>query len=131
MLAVVRDADLDKVRADRDRRQLLRRDLRELLALPPAPTDTVAAEGIPPDYCVWVVQARGRAGAWARRFAQRSPVDSAARALAAAASARPSEPNDSPGVAIHGTKPRPARTRLRKTTRPRVTTNTPSAAVPR
>ena len=34
-------------------------------------------------------------------------------------------------VAIHGTNPRPARTRLRSTTRPRVTMKTPSAGAPR
>lgn len=60
MLDVVRDADHEKVVAERDRRQLLRRDLRELLALPPAAADTVAPETVPPDYCVWVERARAR-----------------------------------------------------------------------
>lgn len=60
MLDVVRDADLDKARAERDRRQLVRRDLRELLALPPSLADSLATEGVADDYCVWLERARAR-----------------------------------------------------------------------
>ncbi|HEX5386918.1 MAG TPA: LptF/LptG family permease [Gemmatimonadales bacterium] len=58
MLAIVRDADRDKLHADRDRERLLHRDLRMLLALPPAAADTTVPEP-PADYCVWLAHARG------------------------------------------------------------------------
>jgi lipopolysaccharide export system permease protein len=59
MLDVVRDADREKARADRDRRQLLRRDMRELLALPPT-SDTLAPAPVADDYCVWVDRVRAK-----------------------------------------------------------------------
>jgi lipopolysaccharide export system permease protein len=55
MLDVIREADQEEVEARRDRRDLLRDDLRALLALPPLPdTDTLSGPKPLPAYCGWM-----------------------------------------------------------------------------
>ncbi len=57
MLAIVREARRDEGRAERDRRYLLRHDLRSLLGLEQSPADT-AAPRVTGDYCTWLERAR-------------------------------------------------------------------------
>jgi lipopolysaccharide export system permease protein len=55
MLQVISEADREEVEARRDRRELLRDDLRELLALPPLPkADTLPPPKPLPRYCGWM-----------------------------------------------------------------------------
>jgi lipopolysaccharide export system permease protein len=54
MLEVIREADQEKVEARRDRHDLLRDDLRALLALPPLPEDSIPAPKPLPAYCGWM-----------------------------------------------------------------------------
>jgi lipopolysaccharide export system permease protein len=55
MLEVIREADQEEIEARRDRRDLLRDDLRALLALPPlADTDTGSGPKPLPAYCGWM-----------------------------------------------------------------------------
>jgi lipopolysaccharide export system permease protein len=55
MLQVIREADQEAIESRRDRRDLLRDDLRALLALPPLPdTDTTPAPKPLPVYCGWI-----------------------------------------------------------------------------
>jgi len=54
MLSVIREADQEESEARRDRRDLLRDDLRALLALPPLPDDDTPPGPKPlPAYCGW------------------------------------------------------------------------------
>ena len=55
MLAVIREAELEEIEARRDRRELLRADLRALLTLPPLPESENLQEAAPlPAYCRWM-----------------------------------------------------------------------------
>ena len=55
MLAVIREAELEEIEARRDRRELLRADLRALLTLPPLPESEALQEPAPlPAYCRWM-----------------------------------------------------------------------------
>ena len=55
MLSVIREADQEEDEARRDRRDLLRDDLRALLALPPLPDDDTLPGPKPlPAYCGWM-----------------------------------------------------------------------------
>jgi lipopolysaccharide export system permease protein len=55
MLQVISEADHEEIEAVRDRRDLLRDDLRELLALPPLPdADTLPPPKPLPRYCGWM-----------------------------------------------------------------------------
>lgn len=99
MLAVVRDAERDRAAAERERAALLRRDLRELLGLPPAPRDTTPPP-VAGDYCTWLERVR-RALAPPGAAAQ-SPAGgggSPARAPAAAPSGGTAASNRAPAAA--------------------------------
>jgi lipopolysaccharide export system permease protein len=89
MLEVIREADREKVEALQDRRELLRDDLRALLALPPLPDTATGPEPEPlPAYCGWMQRvqelvlprtaeaqapAQGRSAAQARTPSQARP----------------------------------------------------------
>ncbi|MDQ2669095.1 MAG: LptF/LptG family permease [Gemmatimonadota bacterium] len=55
LLTVVRNSGQEAARARRDRRELTRSDLRQLVALPPVPSPRVSIEGLPspPFWCGW------------------------------------------------------------------------------
>jgi lipopolysaccharide export system permease protein len=59
MLEVIREADREEVETLQDRRELLRDDLRALLALPPLPDTATGPEPRPlPAYCGWMQRAQ-------------------------------------------------------------------------
>ena len=73
MLDVIREADREEDEARRDRRDLLRDDLRALLALPQLPDDDTLPGPKPlPAYCRWMESGAGRSS-FRRRRAPRVP----------------------------------------------------------
>jgi lipopolysaccharide export system permease protein len=60
MMAVVREARVDRQRAARERTRLVHRDLRELTGLPQLPVDTVSVFVRTDDYCGWAAALRKR-----------------------------------------------------------------------
>ena len=60
MMAVVREARVDAMRAQRERGRLVLRDLRELTGLPRLPADTLTVQSPTDDYCVWLARVRER-----------------------------------------------------------------------
>ena len=108
MLEVIREADQEEVEARRDRRDLLRDDLRALLALPPLPdTDSMPGQKPLPVYCGWMERVQGLVLPRTAEAQSSAQGQAATRGRKPAQGRTPAQVRPPPGQASAPVKPRP------------------------